>query len=174
MLTFWFFNTKGSAVIPLQVHLQKEMAFQAFTLPSASNEEDEDDPIKNPRVALQCFNCSGLLFGKICMKDHFKVCREKPRTYEHWSPQNFRPIARHDKNPSLLCKWLACPNCSLQHMLARSPERSFLSLRLKLLCWARLVFLLTAKHKVKAVWAQTCKRPPLFKEALGLVVDFLA
>ena len=140
----------------------------------AASSSDEEDPIRNPKVALQCFNCSGLLFGKICMRHHLKVCRLVPRTYEHWSPQNFRPIARHDKNPSFLCKWLDCPKCRLQQVLARSPERSFLSLRLKLLYWTRLVFLLITKHKVKMVWAQTCKHPPLIREALGLVVNFLA
>ena len=140
----------------------------------AATSSDEDDPIRNPKVALQCFNCSGLLFGKICLKHHAKDCRANPRTYEHWSPQNFRPIARHDKNPSLLCKWLDCTKCRLQYVLAKSSSRSFLSLRLRILCWARMVFLLTTKHQALMTWVRTCKRPPLIKESLCIVVDFLA
>ena len=146
-------------------------ASQALMPTSSSNEED---PSRSPKVALHCFNCSGPLIWEINMKDHLKVCRAIPRTFEHWSRQNFRPIARHDKNPSLLRKWLACPKCRLQRILARSPERSFPASRLKLLYWARLVFLLTSKHKVKRVWAQACICPFLIEDSLGVLIDFLA
>ena len=114
-----------------------------------------------------CHHCSHLLAGDICYEHHGIDCNEHKRTSDH------RPFPQHNMNPALLCKWVDCNKCKLQNVIARAKTGSFTSRRFRVICWARMVFLLTARLRVKLSWKLTCRMPQLDYSTFGNVIDFL-
>ena len=122
-------------------------------------------PMTTTKLVYQCYLCSHLLAGNICFEHHCSECKE-PR-----QPLNYRPLQQHNKNPAFLCKWLDCSKCKLQKVIASAKPGSFTSLRFRVVCWARMIFLLIAKHRVMMSWKITCKYPKLDQATFNLVVD---
>ena len=134
---------------------------------------DNDDISNRTKLALVCFQCSGILFGTVCFKHHFAECKR------HHPASSFQPISFVNQNPNFLCKWLDCPRCRIQTTVAKSPAGSFLSLRLKVICWARMTLLMVFKHLAMANVRQTCKKSltqfPVNPESLSMIFfEFLA
>ena len=138
-----------------------------------THDEISEEAMRRTKLVIQCFYCSSLFAGNICYEHHRSDCRPYGREEEHGNPTNFRPLLGHDKNPSFLCKWLDCNKCKLQKLIAGSKPGSFTSLRFRIICWARMTFLLIAKHRVLMTIRSTCKYPFLDNVALKLVVDFI-
>ena len=125
------------------------------------------------KVVIQCHRCTGLLVGIICFERRESTCEKATREGNQWTPQNYSALPKHDQNDSHLCKWLDCCKCKLQQALAKSKPKSYLGLRMRLVCWRRITYLLIAKYKVKLMLKLTCKFPRLDSASVSAIVDFV-
>jgi hypothetical protein len=134
---------------------------------------EDEDILNRTKLALVCFQCGGILFGTICFKHHFAECKRLHPA------SSFQPISFVNQNPNFLCKWLDCRRCRIQTTVAKSPAGSFLSLRLKVICWARMTLLMVFKQCAMANARQACKKSlmqfPVNPEALSMIFfEFLS
>ena len=136
------------------------------------HDDFSEEAIRRTKLVVQCPLCSHLFVGNMCYEHHRLDCRPHGQPSERPHSGRFRPLLSQDKNPSSLCKWLDCNKCKLQKRIAGSKPRTFLYLRFRAICWARMTFLLIAKRIVMRIIRSTCKYPPLDSVTLRLVVDF--
>ena len=129
---------------------------------------------KHPsKFVIQCQSCTGLLIGNTCFEHHETICEKATRDGNQWTPSNYVAIPKHDQNDSFLCKWLDCRKCKLQQALAKSKPKSYLGLRIRLVHWCRITYLLIAKYMVKLRLKLTCKFPKLDSGSISAIVDFV-
>jgi hypothetical protein len=139
-----------------------------------SHEDFSEETMRRTKLVIQCHLCSHLFAGNICFEHHRLERKPQGLVTKRTNSNRFRPLLSQDKNPSFLCKWLDCNKCKLQKRFARSKPGTFLSLRFRAICWARMTFLLIARHITMRTIKSTCKYPPLDCVALRLIVDFVA
>ena len=101
--------------------------------------------------AYVCYNCGGILYGRMCAVHHFRMCVALPSLI--WVYQ--RTVCG---TPPGLGRWIRCNTCMLQSSIGNDQAlKTALSARSS---WARLVLLARRRQSIIALFAVSGKHHP--------------
>ena len=125
------------------------------------------------KLVLQCHLCSGLMIGYSCFNHHSEGCNTAFEVNECWKPENYRPLLQQDGSISFLAKGIDCNKCKKQQMMSTFPTNSEKAFALRIMKWARLVFLLVVRKHWEKIIKLTGKHSFVDPEMLNIVLSYL-